>query len=372
MEKENEMKKNIFKKVIAGAMALTMVFSMTACGGGKDSGSAAGDSGEKTKLYVVNWKDYASDDADYVKQFEEENNCEIVNTYMDSEEDLLTRLKTSGAGEIDVCLPNCSILPAAIKAGLLEPIDTSKLTNFDSLFERFKTQEECFGEDGQMYAVPFVWGSTGIAYNTELMSEAPTSLNVLFDESLAGKITFRDDYNDAVMVAAMVLGQDPNDPSDLEAIKEKLIEQKKLNKTYWQTGDEFSKLFAAGQVEVGLMWSGQSATMKNEGEPIGYVVPEDGAIGWVDNWGIPANSQNKDLAYKFIDFMLSKDVQYDWAANKGGPSPANQSAAEAIDPEYAAACGMDEESLNRLQFMKYRTDEVKQAWNELWTEVKAS
>ena len=44
--------------------------------------SAARDSGEKTKLYVVNWKDYASDDADYVKQFEEENNCEIVNTYM--------------------------------------------------------------------------------------------------------------------------------------------------------------------------------------------------------------------------------------------------------------------------------------------------
>ena len=55
---------------------------------GLDSGSKR-DSGEKTKLYVVNWKDYASDDADYVKQFEEENNCEIVNTYMDSEEDLL-------------------------------------------------------------------------------------------------------------------------------------------------------------------------------------------------------------------------------------------------------------------------------------------
>ena len=162
MEKENEMKKNIFKKVIAGAMALTMVFSMTACGGGKDSGSAAGDSGEKTKLYVVNWKDYASDDADYVKQFEEENNCEIVNTYMDSEEDLLTRLKTSGAGEIDVCLPNCSILPAAIKEGLLEPIDTSKLTNFDSLFERFKTQEECFGEDGKMY-LPHTLNNTVVA-----------------------------------------------------------------------------------------------------------------------------------------------------------------------------------------------------------------
>jgi spermidine/putrescine transport system substrate-binding protein len=111
--------------------------------------------------------------------------------------------------------------------------------------------------------------------------------------------------------------------------------------------------------------------MKQEGEPIGFTVPADGAIGWVDNWAIASGSQNKDLAYKFIDWMLSKDFQYNWAAS-GGPSPANQEAANAIDPEYAAACGMDEASLNRLTFMQYRSDEVKQTWNELWTEVKAS
>ena len=196
-------------------------------------------------------------------------------------------------------------------------------------------------------------------------------MNILVDEAYSGKIAFRDDYNDAVMAAAIVLGQDPNNPSDLDAIKELLIEQKKLNKTYWQTGDEFSKLFANKQVSVGLMWSGQSATMKQEGEPIGFVVPEDGAIGWVDNWAIAKSSKNKDLAYAFINYMISKDVQYGWAS-KGGPSPANQEAADAIDPEYAASCAMDEASLNRLVFMEYRTDEVKQAWNELWTEVKAS
>jgi spermidine/putrescine transport system substrate-binding protein len=363
------MKNSTLKKVIAGAMVLTMAFSLTACGGNNSGGSA--DSGEKTKLYVVNWKDYGSDDKEFMQEFEEAYNCEIVNTYMDSEEDLLTKLKTAGEGEIDVCLPNCTILPAAIQNGLLEQIDTSKLENFDSLFDRFKTQEECFGDDGNMYAVPFVWGSTAIAYNTEKLTEAPESISVLFDESLKGQIAFRDDYNDAIMTAALVLGQDPNNPSDLDAIKELLIQQKSLNKNYWQTGDEFSKLFASGQISVGLMWSGQSATMKQEGEPIGFTVPADGAIGWVDNWAIASGSQNKDLAYKFVDWMLSKDFQYNWAAS-GGPSPANQEAANAIDPEYAAACGMDEASLNRLTFMQYRSDEVKQTWNELWTEVKAS
>ncbi len=196
-------------------------------------------------------------------------------------------------------------------------------------------------------------------------------MDILFDEAYSGKIAYRDDYNDAIMAAAIVLGQDPNNPDDLEAIEELLIEQKKLNKTYWQTGDEFSKLFANNQVSVGLMWSGQSATMKQDGQPIGFVVPEDGGIGWVDNWAVAKSSQNKDLAYAFINYMISKDVQYNWAT-KGGPAPANQEAADAIDPEYAASCAMDEASLNRLVFMEYRTPEVKKAWNDIWTEVKAS
>ena len=306
------MKSKLVKKVLSCGLAAAMVLSMAACSSSNEGGSA--DSGEKTKLYVVNWKDYASDDEELMAAFEEEYNCEIVNTYMDSEEDLLTKLRTGAEGEIDVCLPNCTILPAAIEDGLLEQLDTSKIPNFEQLFDRFKEQKECFGEDGNMYAVPFVWGSTAIAYNTKEVPEAPTSMDVLFSEEYSGRIAFRDDYNDAIMAAAIVLGQDPNNPSDLDAIKELLIKQKDLNRTYWQTGDEFSKLFANDQVSVGLMWSGQSATMKQEGEPIGFVVPEDGGIGWVDNWAIAESSQNKELAYSFINYMIGEDVQYEWAS----------------------------------------------------------
>jgi spermidine/putrescine transport system substrate-binding protein len=372
-----------FKKFLAAGAVCVLAASLAGCGsssngssqpaGSASSGSASSktaSAGEKTKLYVVNWKDYGSDDADFIKSFEQENNCEIVNTYMSSEEELLTKLKTSKAGEIDVCLPNCTILPSAIEGGYLSEIDTSKLSNFNSLFDRFKTQEECFGTDKKMYAVPFVWGSTAIAYNTDDIKEAPKSMSILFDKQYSGKIAFRDDYNDAVMAAAIVLGQDPNAPTDLDAIKQKLIEQKALNRTYWKTGDEFSKLFAGKQISVGLMWSGQAAAMKQEGEPIAFTVPEDGAIGWVDNWAIASGSQNKDLAYKFIDAMLSKDFQYTWAS-KGGPAPVNKDAAGEIDPEYAKSAGMDEDSLNRLYFMQYRSDDVKNTWNDLWTDVKA-
>lgn len=325
---------------------------------------------EKAVLNVVNWKDYGSDDAQFMKEFEEKYNCKIVNEYMSSEEDLLTKLRTVKDGEIDVCLPNCSILTSAIDEGLLKEIDTSKLEHFSQLFDRFQSQKECL-KDGRYYAVPFVWGSTGIAYNTDMIQEAPASMSALFDEKYSGQLTFRDDYNDAVMAAAIITGQDPNQPEDLDKIKEVLLQQKPLNRTYWKTGDEFSKLFASGQVAIGMMWSGQAASMKQEGQPIAYVVPEDGAIGWVDNWGIAKGCDNEDLAYKFIDWMISKEFQQSWAES-GGPAPVNQAAADGLDPEYAKSAAMDEASLNRLYFMDYRTDDVKQKWNELWTEVKAN
>ncbi len=354
------------KKLLSLFMVCALLFSLVSCGQKAEEEGTT----EPATLTVVNWKDYGSDNAEFIAKFEAENNCKIVHVYMSSEEELLTKLKTAKDGEIDVCLPNCTILPSAINEGLLLELDTTKLTNFDNLYDRFKVQEESF-KDGKMYSVPWVWGSTAIAYNTNEIKEPPTSVSVLFDPQYEGKIAIRDDFNDSVMLAAIVLGQDPNNPSDLDAIKAKLIEQKPLNKTYWKTGDEFSKLFAGNQISVGLMWSGQAAAMKQDGQPIGFVVPEDGAIGWVDTWGIAKGSQNPDLAYKFIDAVISKDFQYNWAST-GGPAPVNKDAGAQIDPAYAASCGMDEESLNRLYFMQYRTDDVKKEWNELWTEVKAN
>lgn len=356
------MQKMKFPALILSLLLVMSLFG--ACGG-----SGGEDSDEPTELYVVNWEAYATDDPALMAAFEEEYNCTIVNTYMSSEEDLLTRLRTAAPGEIDVCLPNVTILTSAVEEGLLAEIDISQLSNFDSLFERFQTQEECM-KDGKYYAIPWVWGSTSIAYNTDVFSEPPASMEVFWDENLSGQLTFRDDFVDSIMVAALVAGQDPNHPDDLDAIKDLLIQQKSLNRTYWQTGDEFSRLFANGQVSVGLMWSGQAAFMKLEGEPIGFTIPDEGAVGWVDNWGIAANSEKQELALAFIDYVIGYDVQYNWAAN-GGPAPANQEAAEAIDPEYAAAAAMDEVSLNKLHFMEYLSEEDKAVWNELWTEVKA-
>ncbi len=349
------------KKMI-GLLLIAVLCTATLYAGGTPEES-------ENVLTVVNWKDYGSDSQEVLDHFAAEYDCKIVHVYMASEEELLTKLRTGGIGEFDVVLPNASILPMAIEEDLIQPIDTDRLESFDSLFDKFKNLDENI-KDGTLYAVPWVWGSTSIAYNTEMITEPINSIDVLWDSQYTGKISFRDDYNDAVMAAAIALGQDPNHPSNMNAIKEKLIEQKPLNRTYWKTGDEFSKLFANKQIAVGMMWSGQAAAMKLNGEPIEYVIPKEGAIGWVDNWAVVKDAPNEDMAYKFIDYMIGYEFQKAWVTS-GGPAPVNKAVADDLDPQFVKDNNLGEDAINKLYFMAYRDGETKKNWNELWQEVKA-
>ncbi|MDD4570454.1 MAG: extracellular solute-binding protein, partial [Tepidanaerobacteraceae bacterium] len=277
--------------------------------------------------------------------------------------------RTGGVSKLDVILPNASILPVAVNEGLLEEINTNELENYADIFQKFRELPEGLKDD-KVYAIPWVWGSTSIAYNTDMITDEINSIDVLWDEQYKGMIAFRDDFNDAVMSAAIALGQDPNNPSDLEAIKNKLKEQKPLNRTYWKTGDEWSKLFANNQIAVGLMWSGQAASMRQEGAPIKFIVPKEGGIGWVDNWAIVKDAPNKDLAMKFIDYMISKEFQESWV-KQGGPAPVNSLAIEDLDEEFIQENCIDLDTLEKLYFISYHGEDVKRTWNELWQEVKA-
>ncbi|MFD0693587.1 PotD/PotF family extracellular solute-binding protein [Paenibacillus sp. GCM10027628] len=360
------------RKTLTAATMVAMLLFASACGNKSLPNVGAGSakpSSEKKVLTVVNWKDYGSNDPEVVKEFEAKYNVTVTHEYMASEEELLTRLKTSKKGSIDVVLPNSSILPDAINEGLLEPVDTAKLSNFSHIYEPFKKLPENY-KDGKLYAVPWVWGSTAIAYNPDVIKEPIDSVGALFDDKYKGKIAFRDDFNDAIMTAALALGQDPNHPSDLQAIKKKLIDQKPLNRTYWKSGDEFSKLYAGKFIDIALMWSGQTASMKKQGQNIKYVIPKEGAIGWVDNWAIVNGSKNVDLAHQFIDFMIDRKFQENWV-NKGGPAPVNKDVSSSLDQAFVKEMGLDEGTIAKLKFVSYRTNDEKKQWNEIWQEVKS-
>ena len=116
-------------------------------------------------LRLLNWKGYGSDEAWAIKAFEDRNNVKIVHDYFNSEDELLTKLRTS-PGVYDAVLPNSAYYAAAIQEGLIQPIDTSQLKNYADIAPPLKAMAELNGP-GKVYGVPWTWGATAMAVNTQ-------------------------------------------------------------------------------------------------------------------------------------------------------------------------------------------------------------
>lgn len=362
-------------RILAPLAALALVAS--ACGGGGAAtdapadGSSTGPIGEGRTLVVTNWQDYGTDIDWAVAAFEEATGATVVHQYFNSEEELLALMR-EGGGAVDVALPNIAYLQQAIAEELVVPIDLARLDNADELSADLLAQDDLRSGDA-LYGVPWMWGSTALAYNTDAFPEGIDSWAALWDPANAGQVAFFDDPATAVMTTALFLGQDPLDP-DLDAVKAKLIELKGNTQLYWSSADDWQRGFSTGAITLGNLWSGLAGTQLGAGDPIAYVVPEEGAVGWLDTLTIVKGSENEDLAYAFIDWMISAEFQERWAndVERSSPAPANATVHAKLDPDVAGRVQSDPAALSTLALMGSIPPETLSAWTELWQEVKAS
>jgi len=320
---------------------------------------------QKPTLLVANWQGYGSDLPWVVQAFEQQCGCTVKQVDFSSEQQLLNMLKQGGVGQIDVALPNSTYIRYAVDDGLLQPVDVSRLANYHELIPGL-TQLAALKAGGQVYGVPWLWGTVGVGYNPELVSAPVEGYAALWDAQYAGKATFNDDPVIAVMTAAVYLGEDPYHP-DLAKVKQALLEQKRLDVTYWATTDDFTKLYTAKQVVIGNVWSGLATQIQANGYPIRYVTPKD-VITWVDNWVIVKNAPHPELAYRWIDFMISQQFQDRYARDleQQPPSPANQIVAESLPPDQRQAFQPNAVLETDIPQATYN------AWSQLWTDVKTT
>jgi spermidine/putrescine transport system substrate-binding protein len=327
---------------------------------------------QSKEIRVLNWQGYGTDEKWATDQFEQKTGIKVVHDYFNSEQEMLTKLRTS-PGTYDVVLFNNTFVMEAVGEGLLQPIDTSKIPHFADLTPSLRDSER-FVKDGKHYAVAWVWGVTSIAYSTEKLPEAPQSIEAIWDPANAGKVGWRDDAIEAVQFGALATGQDMNAPADIEKIRQKLEALKPQIKTFWSSEDEWNKYFAAGDYNIATYWSGSAARSKKAFKlPVGFVVPKEGAIGWFDGLAIPVGAPNQDGAYAFIDFMISPEFYVKWDTDVGAPASANAKANAAL-PEDAMNRTVlgDPEVVKRLQWMAPLTDEKRKAYQELWDSVKTT
>ncbi len=322
------------------------------------------------EIRVLNWQGYGTDQDFATEAFEEVTGHTVVHEYFNSEQETLTKLRTN-PGAYDVVLINSSFTPQVVDEGLLAPIDTSKLENFADLDPAF-VNNDGLNEDGVIYGVPWTWGLTSIAVSNADFDTPPTSLEVLWSPEWEGRVSIRDDAVEAVQIGALATGQSINDVQDLEAVRAKLAALMPSIDTYWGSENDWNQFMASGEFAAATYWSGSASRSMGKGLDITFVVPEEGAIGWLDGLSIPAASEKKDAAYQFIDWMIDPEFYAEWDKD-GAPATANIAAASALpDDSFNKAVLGDPAVVAKVQFMQPMSDETRETYLKLWQDLKAA
>jgi spermidine/putrescine-binding protein len=335
-----------------------------------------GSCGKKTAtLNLLVWEGYA--DSSFVHAFEEQNHCKVSASYMGSSDELVAKLRGGSAGNYDVISPSSDVATSIASAGLALPLDLAKLPGYGQLSPQL-TSLPLVRLKGQVYGVPFMWGPDPMIYDTTAFPRPPESWNIFWDQKYRGKISVWDDLS-TVYMAAQVLGYDKPDPSQLynltdaqlDAVKKKLLEMKPNIRKMWSTGGELTNLFQNHEVVAAMGWPLMTNQLRKANYPVGETIPKENTTGWIDHLMITAGSENKDLAYKFLEYMIEAQTQKK-VTDVTGYTPANPQAAHFMTADEVKSLHLDDVDnyQNRIYFWQNVPRRAK--YNEVWNEVKAA
>ncbi|MBO4679798.1 MAG: ABC transporter substrate-binding protein [Lachnospiraceae bacterium] len=351
------------KKGLLLSFAVCVLAIMTLCGCG---------SKEKLKIYLPG--EYMSDEL--VPDFEKMYNVKVDVELFDSNEMMYT--KVMAGDSYDVLIPSDYMIERLIKEDYLQKIDVSKLQNFGDVTDALKVAPYNGFDPDNSYSVPYFWGSVGIVYNEK---NVPTSeveakgFEIMKDTKYNGKIYMYDSERDSFMIAFKSLGYSMNTSEESEIMEayDWLVE---LNTTMAPTTvtDEVIDGMAQGRKDLAIVYSGDAAYILSENEDMRYYTPECGTNVWVDAMVIPKNAKNVDLAYKFIDYVISYD-----AAMGNTEAVGYASVNKNVLAEVTKEGGLYDGNEAYIPRTGYEKDEVftdneflRKKLSELWIKVKAS
>jgi putrescine transport system substrate-binding protein len=362
---------------------MTSAVVLTACGGSRDEARTASTPGEAKVLNVYNWADYIGEST--IADFEARTGIKVTYDVYDSNEVVQTKLLTGGSG-YDVVVPSGAPTHHLIQAGALRALDKSKLRNLANLDPRILRYLTDF-DPGNEYALPYLWGTTGIGYNPDLVEKAIgtrtlDSLAAVFDPAIASKlarcgITMLDAPNDMFTVAFYYLGLDPNSQRQEDwAAAEAALMKAAPYVRYYHSSQYVSDL-ASGEVCVSIGWSGAIQQARSRGAQaetpvqVNYVIPKEGAMIWFDTMVIPVDAPHPENAYAFLDYLMEPKVIAD-ITNVVGEANGN-----AASMPYVAAALQNDPSIyptaevfKRLQVDKPWPPAMTRRFARAWTRIK--
>nr|WP_319393541.1 extracellular solute-binding protein [uncultured Desulfobacter sp.] len=280
------------------------------------------------KIYVYNWTEYLPESV--IEQFTKETGIEVVYTTYDSNETMYAKLKLIQKDGYDVAVPSTYFVSKMGREGMLVKLDQTLLPNMKNLDPELLNKNY---DPHNNYSIPYLWGSTGIAVNTdEMPKERITSWKDLWNPEFKGRLLLQDDLREVFHMALRLKGYSGN-TTDPKEIEQAYLLLKKLMPNVLLFNSDSPRLpFIAGEVGIGMMWNGEAWMAQQENPAIQYVYPKEGASFWVDSFVIPKGARNPKGAHQFINFMMKPEVAKVCVEEYGYPTPVKP-AVDLLDPK---------------------------------------
>ena len=322
-------RRRLMKRGAAGALSVSALAYLAACGTDEPEGGGGGGDSEEAKaiakaeiaksLYFANWPLYIEEDRGTLKEFEAEFGTKVkyveeINDNVEFFGKVRQQYDRGDSGGRDIHVVTDWMADRMIQLGYVQKFDKTELPNVEAnLIERLKSPPF---DPQREYSAPWQSGQTGIIYLSDQVKREPKSVDDFFDPAYKGKVTLLSEMRDTVGVVAASLGHDPE-----KATLDQFMEAIDLIDKHVQsgqirgfTGNEYIKDLPKADSWLVLGWSGDAISLSAEQKNIKFVHPESGFHLWTDNMQIPVGAPAAYTAQKFIDFVYDPKVAVDITA----------------------------------------------------------
>lgn len=272
-------------------------------------------------LRVLTWSGYA--DPDLVAVFEKRHGVRVEVTTVGSDDVLRAKLADTRAPAFDVVAANTVEIARFVELQQLAPLTMADIPNAARQLPRFRKLDAIAGitRQGQVYAVPYTYSEMGLIYDRQQLREPPDSLAVLWEPRWQGRVLAFDGGSHAFSLAALHLGLPPFhiDPAQWGAVSRDLVALRRNVLSLYNLPEESLDLFRRHGVAVMHANYGQQQLklFQDAGLDVGYVVPREGALAWLDCWAISSRSRQQPLAAQWINYMLEPEVGRELTRRQG-------------------------------------------------------
>ena len=317
----------------------------------------------------INFLNYGENiDEETIKEFQDKFGIKVNITTFDDMETMYQKIKDGGV-KYDVILVSDALMPRMIKENLVQELNKDNIPNISQMDEAYLNLDI---DLGNKYSVPYMFGTVGLIYNKDVVTEPVDSWDILWNEKYKGRIFMFDTYRDTIGVALKKLGYSLNSTNkdEINEAKELLLEQRKLINPIYGV-DNGTTMIPAGETNINMIWSGEGLNLQDEYPNLVYIVPKEGANFWIDSLCITSNAKNVEGAEKFINFVSDKESALRIADEIGYTTPNKEARlAQPKEIQDNPNAYMTKEIMSRCELYKDFDLKTKQMYDDAWTAIK--